>query len=189
MINIIYGLRDPRNDVYQYIGKSTVGNKRALQHLTLSHSERVNEWVKMLADNWLYPQIDIIEEVENIENLPEREKYWVDYYHNLNPELLNIQLVPPPIVDLRTEEEEETFNFLVLKIYEIPKILRRERIFRRFTQEEMAKHMDVSKCTIATIEKGGSVSFNTVQKYVLTLKGLDLLSKRGGVRVRKKHNV
>ena len=46
MENIIYGLRDPRNDVYQYIGKSTVGSKRALEHLTLSHSDKVNEWVK-----------------------------------------------------------------------------------------------------------------------------------------------
>ena len=61
MINIVYGLRDPRNDVYQYIGKSTVGEKRPLQHLTKSHSDTVNEWVKLLEDQWLYPQIDVIE--------------------------------------------------------------------------------------------------------------------------------
>ena len=52
MINIIYGLRDPRNDVYQYIGKSSVGAKRAIQHLTKSHSESVNCWVDMLANDW-----------------------------------------------------------------------------------------------------------------------------------------
>ena len=60
MKNIIYGLRDPRNDVYQYIGKSTVGSKRALQHLIKSHSEKVNEWVANLNENWLYPLVDII---------------------------------------------------------------------------------------------------------------------------------
>ena len=42
--NIIYGLRDPRNDVYQYIGKSTVGVKRPISHLTKSHSPKVKEW-------------------------------------------------------------------------------------------------------------------------------------------------
>lgn len=47
--NIIYGLRDPRNDVYQYIGKSTIGESRPLQHLTKSHSSNVNNWVKELA--------------------------------------------------------------------------------------------------------------------------------------------
>jgi hypothetical protein len=43
MKNIIYGLKDPRNDVYCYIGKSTVGEKRALSHLTKSHSKKVQE--------------------------------------------------------------------------------------------------------------------------------------------------
>ena len=47
--NIIYGLRDPRNDVYQYIGKSTVGKNRPLQHLCKSHSDFVNKWVEELA--------------------------------------------------------------------------------------------------------------------------------------------
>ena len=63
MNNIVYGLKDPRNDVYMYIGKSTVGDSRALQHLTKSHSEKINEWVKELEDKWLYPIVEIISEM------------------------------------------------------------------------------------------------------------------------------
>src|SRR5271157_5151379 len=124
MINIIYGLRDPRNDVYQYIGKSTVGTKRALQHLTESHSERVNEWINKLKENWQYPLIDVIEEVENVDDLPEREKYWINHYYNLNPNLLNIQLVEIPLLNIRSEEDETKFNFLSHIIQDIPKILK-----------------------------------------------------------------
>ena len=36
--NLIYGLRDPRNDVYKYIGKTTIGVKRPLKHLIKSHN-------------------------------------------------------------------------------------------------------------------------------------------------------
>jgi hypothetical protein len=110
MVNIIYGLRDPRNDVYQYIGKSSVGSKRAIQHLTKSHSDSVNSWVGMLANDWLYPIVDIIEEVEEIENLIEREKFWINYYHNINPNLLNIKSIEKPLKNVRTEEDEADFN-------------------------------------------------------------------------------
>jgi hypothetical protein len=184
MINIIYGLRDPRNDVYQYIGKSTVGNKRALTHLTKSHSSRVNEWVKQLGDNWLYPQIDIIEEVENLEDLPEREKYWIGHYYNLNPDLLNIDYIPK-IVETRTDEDQEIFQLIQNKIFDIPQILRKERIYRKLTQAEMAKHMGVNRGTVSLIENGHNVGFSLVQKYFLTLKGFDILTKVDSQRVRK----
>ena len=112
MKNIIYGLRDPRNDVYQYIGKSTVGEQRPLQHLTQSHSAQVNEWVKMLADNWLYPKIDIIEEVENLNDLAIREKYWIAYYHDINPNLLNVQSLPNELVETRSDQDGRDFEEL-----------------------------------------------------------------------------
>jgi len=64
MLNIIYGLRDPRNDVYNYIGKSTVGNSRPLEHLKRSHSKEVREWGIYLESKGLTMIIDIIEEVD-----------------------------------------------------------------------------------------------------------------------------
>jgi DNA-binding XRE family transcriptional regulator len=185
MINIIYGLRDPRNDVYQYIGKSSVGTKRALQHLTLSHSERVNEWVKKLGEDWLYPIVNVIEEVENLEDLPEREKYWINYYHGINPNLLNILSIEHPLQNIRSEEDENKFNFLSLVIQDIPRILKKERLYRNLTQGQLAKEMGVARSTISLCERGENVSLKIVQDYIRTLKGIDILRKSCGERPQK----
>jgi hypothetical protein len=82
--NIVYGLRDPRNDVYYYIGKSSVGMS-PMTHLVESHSEKVNAWVTELKEKGYFPLIDIIEEVEDLDDLSEREKYWIAYYYEINP--------------------------------------------------------------------------------------------------------
>lgn len=185
MKNIIYGLKDPRNDVFQYIGKSTVGNERALEHLTKSHSEKVNEWVKSLNDNWLYPIVEIIEEVENLDDLPEREKHYINYYYEINPNLLNIQSIDKNINDTRTEEDEEKFNDLNRLMFELPKLLKTERICRKLSQEEMAKKMGVTRSTVSLCERGGDVNLKTIKKYLLTLKGIDLITKQKSERVRK----
>jgi DNA-binding XRE family transcriptional regulator len=177
MINIIYGLRDPRNDVYQYIGKSTVGTKRALQHLTQSHSPKVNEWVSKLNENWLYPIVDVIEEIEDVENLPEREKYWVNYYYDINPSLLNIQLIDAPLQNIRSEEDENKFNFLSIVIQDAPKILKKERLCRNLTQDELAKEMGVARSTVSLCENGANVNLKTIQDYIRTLKGIDIIRK------------
>lgn len=185
MKNIIYGLKDPRNDVFQYIGKSTVGNKRALGHLIKSHSEKVNEWVKSLNDNWLYPIVEIIEEVENLDDLPEKEKYYINYYYEINPNLLNIQSIYKNINDTRTEEDEEKFNDLNRLMFELPNILRTERICRKLSQEEMAEKMGVNRGTVSLCERDGNVNLKTIKKYLLILKGIDLITKQKSERVRK----
>lgn len=182
MINIIYGLRDPRNDVYQYIGKSTVGVERPLQHLICSHSEKVNEWVKNLGEIWYYPIIDIIEEVDDLNDLPSREKHWINYYYNINPCLLNIQLIDYPLQNIHNEEDEKKFNFLIAVIHDISNILRKERLCRNLTQGELAKEMKASRSTISLCECGSNVSLKVVQNYVRTLKGIDIISKSYGER-------
>ena len=177
MVNIVYGLRDPRNDVYQYIGKSTVGVKRPLLHLKKSHSKNVNEWVDLLEKNWLYPIVDIIEEVDDIENLNDRETYWINYYYDLNPDLLNIQKIEDSFQNIRDEEEEKTFNYLCNVIHDIPKMLKKERLYRNLTQNELAKEMGVARSTISLCENGGNVGLNIVRDYLRTLKGIDIISK------------
>ena len=176
-MNIIYGLKDPRNDVYQYIGKSTVGNKRALQHLKKSHSSKVNEWVALLESKWLYPIVDILEEVEDVDELNEREKHWINYYKDINPDLLNIQSIDKKPVNLRKEEDEAEYQFMLKILFKIPDILKKERKYRKLTQDEMAKEMNVSRSTLSLCENSANVTFKTIQKYFLTLKGIDILTK------------
>jgi hypothetical protein len=185
MVNIIYGLRDPRNDVYQYIGKSTVGINRPLKHLKKSHSDNVNKWVNELEENWIYPIIDIIEEVENLENLSEREKYWINYYYDINPNLLNISLKPNNICNTRDESAIENFNYLIRIIGDIPKILKNERLYRGLCQDEMAKHMGVSRSTISLCENGKNVNFDIIRTYFRTLKGIDLITNVCNERIPK----
>lgn len=187
-MNIIYGLRDPRNDVYQYIGKSTVGKERPLQHLTKSHSERVNQWVSMLDTKSLCPIIDIIEEVEDIDDLSEREKHWVSYYKEINPDLFNVHLVSKKIINEKKEEDETEYQLMLKLLFKIPDILKRERICRRITQEEMAKNMKVSRSTLSLCERSANVTFEIIQKYFVTLNSIDTITKNIGVkRVRNKN--
>ena len=174
--NIIYGLKDPRNDVYQYIGKSTVGDKRALAHLTKSHSPKIKSWIESLAENWLYPIIEIIEEVEDLDDLPDREKYWIDYYYNINPDLFNVALLPN-LVETRTAEHAKQFDELVRTVPDLHSILKRERLCRKLTQDDLSKLMNVSRSTLCDLEKGKSVNMSVVQKCILTLKGIDLVTK------------
>jgi len=183
MKNIVYGLKDPRNDVYMYIGKSTVGDSRALQHLVKSHSKKVNEWVKELEDKWLYPIVEIIEEVEDVNVLSEREKYHINYYIGLNPNLLNIKLVDSNINPTRTEEDENDFENLCRLINKYSDILKNERTYRKITQEHMADIMDVSRSTVSLCERNGDVTLNTVKKYLAALKGIEIVTKQRCKRV------
>jgi len=187
MENIIYGLRDPRNDVYQYIGKSTVGTKRSLSHLTQSHSDKVNEWVQQLNENWLYPIVDVIEEVEDLDNLSEREKHWINFYHDINPNLLNI-IIPSQteFQNIRSDEDEEEFNSVIRMISKIPTILKNERLYRNLTQNEMSEHMGISRSTLSLAERGENVNFNVIRNYLLTLKGVDILTKSSNERPKRK---
>jgi DNA-binding XRE family transcriptional regulator len=186
MKNIIYGLRDPRNDVYQYIGKSTVGEQRPLQHLTRSHSPYVNEWVKTLEDNWLYLKIDIIEEVEDLDSLAIREKYWIGYYHDINPSLLNIQLLPDEIVETRSDQDGKDFEELFRVISNIGSIVKKERIYRKITQSDMAKRMGTSRSSLVLLEQGRNVGMNILIKSVLALKEAEIKTKMLSQRVRYK---
>ena len=187
MINIIYGLRDPRNDTYQYIGKSTVVTKRALSHLTKSHSIRVNEWVATLEQDWLYPIIDIIEEVSDINELPEREKYWIEYYSEINPNLFNIQLKEPSLPNKITQEDEDKFHYLSSVIRDLHLILRKERLCRGITQEEFSKEMGIARSTLSLLERGENVYLKYVIIYIQTLKKTDIISKMCPERAKRKN--
>jgi len=175
MMNIIYGLRDPRNDVYQYIGKSTIGTKRAISHLTHSHSNKVNEWVNELSKFWLYPIVDVIEEVEKLEDLSDREKYWISYYHGINPSLLNIALIDHPILN-PNDNNIEKFDTLYSIISEIPQILRKERIRRDISQTELSDKMNIARSTLSLFENGENVCINVVRNYIRVLKGVDIMT-------------
>lgn len=176
-INLIYGLKDPRNDIYCYIGKTTVGNKRPLKHLTKSHNSSVNDWVDKLESLGLIPIIDIIEEDIELDFLAAREKYWIDYYYEINPELFNILLLPETINKTRTEEDDAKFNSLVNLVLNAGSILKTERVSRRITQDELSEKAGLSRSTISLCENGNNATIEVIKKYLAALKGIDILTK------------
>lgn len=175
--NLIYGLRDPRNDVYYYIGKTSVGNNRPLQHLLKSHNTMVNDWVNQLESLGLVPAIDVIERDIPLENLAEKEKFWINYYYELNADLFNIMLLSETINKVRTQEDDAKFNSLISLIIDIGNLLKNERISRKLTQDELAQKAGVSRSTISLCENGNNVTIEAIKKYLVALKGIDILTR------------
>lgn len=172
MINIIYGLRDPRNDVYQYIGKSTIGKSRPLSHLRKSHSDKVNAWVEEVRTNGFEPQVDIIEEVEDINKLSDREKHWIKYYFEINPILLNEQLKPRNInTNELSIEEKKDLELMKIILPKLPILLRKERKRRKISQEEMAEKSGISLGTLKNLEQNNiRVGITHFMKYMSVLE-------------------
>ena len=176
-VNIIYGLRDPRNDVYYYIGKSTVGNKRALSHLTKSHSYLVNEWVSNLRYIGLEPAVDIIEYVEETCDLPGREYHWINFYKEINEDLLNIASVNKQINETRTPETDAAFEQwldVVNNFENLSELIKRERKLRKLTQTDLAHVAGISRRTVCNIESGYDVSIVTLRACLNAIHTFEL---------------
>lgn len=172
MKNIIYGLRDPRNDVHYYIGKSTVGNVRALSHLKKSHSNKINEWVADIRKNGYEPLVDIIEEVQNVNELADREKFWIKFYFEQNPMLLNEHLKPRNInTNVLSIDEKKDLELVKDILPRLWVLLRKERVRRKISQKEMAEKTRISHGTLKNLEQGAShVGITHFMKYMSVLE-------------------
>ena len=153
--NLIYGLRDPRNDVYRYIGKTTVGVGRPLSHLVKSHNVFVNNWVDELSLIGFHPHVDVIERGIELENLSTRESYWISYYSDLHGELFNggdhvyDSIVEPSI--LSYDDIAKTYRSLL----NVGEIYKRVKVQYGFSNEEIASMLNVSRKTVYHIRQGG----------------------------------
>ena len=188
MINIVYGLVDPRNDLVYYVGKSSVGEKRPITHLVKqSHSKKVNDWVDEMQKIWHPVKAIVLEEVDDINELPEVEKKWIRKCKYLNPELLNHQIVSGIISDCYSEEDDLSFNRLCTAVSTFKSTLRRRRLALNLTQESLGALAGVHRTTIRDLELGKSVSTKTLRDVTLALVNFKLttdnitqLRKRAG---------
>jgi len=173
MKNIVYGLADSRNDLIYYVGKSSIGSKRALQHLTKSHSPEVNEWIEEVRYNWGNIKVIIIEEVEDINLLSEREKYWIGVYSISNTSLLNKKDYPH-LINSYTDKDDEKFSFFKDSILFAGEIIKKRRLALNVTQGKLAKVSQVNRSTISQIENNFSVSLDSLKKVTLGLTRLGM---------------
>lgn len=163
--NLIYGLMDPRNDLFYYIGKTTVGHKRPMTHLARSHNEQVKEWVLELGKIGLTPSIHIIESNINLNSLRDREVYWINEYKKINDDLFNHQLIEKNEISKtihigNINEIEFIFNNIGL-------VCKSARIKLNLSQEEFSKMIGVNRATLSLVENGNkNISFNMVLKIL-----------------------
>lgn len=178
MKNIVYGLVDSRNDLIYYVGKSSVGDVRALSHLTNSHSDKVNKWIKDVRDNWGDIKVILIEEIEELGFLAEREQYWISYYKTINDNLLNIKCVNKTLNELYTKEDEEKFSELKRSIIFCGDVIKKERMSLGITQEDLSKISDINRWTLSQIENNRDVSISSIKKCLLGLTKINMDKKK-----------
>lgn len=173
--NLIYGLRDPRNDIYRYIGKTSIGEKRPLTHLKKSHNDSVNQWVCELNSVGLEPFVDILEEVKDINNLADRERFFIAYYSDLHSMLLNGNRSDYDSINQPSMVTHEllitTYNTMV-NMGEVYKLV---KINTNFSDELIASTIGVGRKVMYCIKKSKtSVTFNSYLKLVFFAKvGID----------------
>jgi GIY-YIG catalytic domain-containing protein len=121
MKSTIYCLIDPISYIPVYVGKTSLElEKRLNQHLIEKNNEEKKEWIDQLKTKNVIPIIKSLEEVDEA-LASEREKYWVEYYHDLGHRLFNNRLLKR----LQTFDELEWFkkNRTYLSINKIEKAI------------------------------------------------------------------
>lgn len=156
---LIYALCCPFTQAIHYIGKTTKGMTRPLQHLTKSHSKKVMDWVEELKMFEKTPVVNVLEHVHEVDDLDGRERYWIQYRLNKGDLLLNDCLVTPLVITPTLDEilTEQSGN----DVRRIAKFLKEKRKEVKLTQEEFASKAGVALTVIRKIEQGKSnVSFD-----------------------------
>ncbi len=153
--NLIYSLVCPFTNEIHYIGKTTQGMLRPMQHLNESHSEKIKEWVSNLKELNHSPTIKILEYLELEEDLDGKERYWIQYYLNKGCNLLNSCLVTPVMITNNLDEllNNDNDDITMLKIANFVKIKRKSY---NLTQLEFAEKTGVALTVVRKIEQGKS---------------------------------
>lgn len=174
--NLIYGLRDSRNDTYFYIGKTTIGIQRPMQHLKKSHNKNVNDMVSIIECSGSSVKIDVIKNNIDLNDLSNREKYWIEYYFQIY-DLLNVQDTPNKnnefsgIQDINIDEAKNLLE-LIIKSKDI---VSNKRKYLKIKQEDLANESGLNRSTITQVEKGENIS---VKSLIKILEVLSINEKR-----------
>lgn len=172
----IYSLNCPITKDIHYIGKSTQGMMRPLQHLTKSHNEKIKEWVSDLKELGYTPEIRILEEVSLDSDIDARELFWIQKSINNKDLLLNINLVKPFMLDKDLDELlDPSKNTTIESISEFIKT-RRKSV--NLTQEEFAERSGVALTVVRKLEQGKPNVNLTGLMQILWMFGYSLEPKK-----------
>jgi y4mF family transcriptional regulator len=177
---LIYSLCCPFTNAVHYIGKSTQGMIRPMQHLSKSHSVKVVEWVEDLKKINHAPTVKILEYVAFDEDLDARERYWIQREINKGSLLLNASLVTPLLI---SHNLDYIINGKTNDEYlRIGKFIKEKRKSVNLTQPELAEKAGVGLRFVRELEHGKKTVQLDKVNQVLALFGSTL----GVVRIENK---
>jgi len=161
MVRLIYALKCPVRNSIHYIGKSTQGMRRPMQHLSKSHSEKIREWVSDLNELNHKPIIEILEYVNDSSDIDIRERFWISKSIDDGDVLLNENLVIPPTIRPDLDElinDDNTDGYL-----EIGRFIIERRKILGLTQKVFANKIGIALTVLRKIEQGKSnVNLNSL---------------------------
>ena len=135
-----------------YIGKSTQGMTRPLQHLKQSHSEKINQWVNELKQIGHSPIVEVIEYVNINDDIDKRERYWIQKELNNGTYLLNSILISPLLISPNLEQilsDDDGFDMLKIATF-----IKEKRRQIKMTQPEFSERFGISLKVLRKIEQG-----------------------------------
>jgi y4mF family transcriptional regulator len=149
---LIYSLSCPFINQIHYIGKSTQGMIRPLQHLSNSHSEKIQEWVNELKNIGHAPIVNVLEYVPLEEDLDGRERYWIQRELDKNSLLLNSCLVTPLLIS--NDLDKLLGNGEGMEYLKIANFVKQRRKQIGLDQREFAEKAGVALTVIRKMEQG-----------------------------------
>jgi hypothetical protein len=145
----IYVLKDPISNVVRYVGQTRQKVKtRIKNHIWEAINNKNNipksKWIRKLLKKELLPIWEIIEEVE-LDELDNREKYWISHYNNiLEKKLLNLTEGGKDLCYKIREHQNRTANRVV---YSINRFTFERNIF--ISTKEVAEYLKCKRNNIA----------------------------------------
>jgi hypothetical protein len=149
---LIYALKCPFTNSIHYIGKSTQGMTRPLQHIKQSHSDKINQWVNELKQIGHCPIVDVLEYLNINDDIDTRERYWIQKELNNGAYLLNSILISPLLISPNLEQilsDDDGFDML-----KIANFVKEKRKQIKMTQPEFSERFGISLKVIRKIEQG-----------------------------------
>ena len=151
---------------------------RPRTHMSRSHSSKIREWVNELKEFGLKPVIKVLEEIDFIENLNVREKYWIQKSIADGCYLLNVTLNTAQ--HLITEEVTKYNSAPDVNAYQqLAKVVQRERMEAGLTVEQLAEYTDLAPGFIRETEQGKERMIK-LDKTMQLLDFFNLKIKYGG---------
>jgi len=156
--NFIYALYCPYTNKPVYVGQTTRGMVRPLEHIKkASHSAKVNDWVYGLEQDEKEPIIAILDHGFDNSLLLAKEKFWIDYFISKGHYLLNSNSVTPLTIEsLEFERINQNDPMYDIRVY-----IKSRRKLMKLSQNEMSQKSGVGLRFIREIEQSNKTNFNT----------------------------